>query len=162
MSLSMLDKELVAVAISVAAGCRPCTTHHLAAVKRAGATDADIEKAVAGAVCVRTSATEGMRRHALGLEPAADGCGCAPADALAELVALGAALAVNCTANIDKHLEAARTLGVKQANLDEVAALAATIRAQAIRHAEARVGATAADPAPAAGCAPMMAAARCC
>jgi len=66
LSLTMLEKELVAV--SVAAGCRPCTTYHLAEVRRAGATDAGIEKAVAGAVCVRTSATEGMRRHALGLD----------------------------------------------------------------------------------------------
>ena len=71
MSLTTLNKELAAVAISVAAGCRPCTSHHLTEARRAGASDAAIEKAVASAVCVRTSATEGMRRHALGLEPGA-------------------------------------------------------------------------------------------
>lgn len=45
MSLTMLDKELAA------ADCRPCTDHHLAEMRRAGAT-------------------EGMRRQALGLPPA--------------------------------------------------------------------------------------------
>lgn len=143
MSLTMLEKELVAVAISVAAGCRPCTTYHLAEARRAGAGGADIEKAVAGAVCVRTSATEGMRRHGLGLDPAPNGCGCSPADALAELIALGAALAVNCTANIDKHLAAARAVGVPQPHLDEVAGLAAMIRSKAVSHAEQSFGAAA-------------------
>jgi AhpD family alkylhydroperoxidase len=37
MPMTMLNKELVAVAISVAAGCRPCTTYHLAKVREAGA-----------------------------------------------------------------------------------------------------------------------------
>lgn len=161
MSLTMLEKELVAVAVSVAAGCRPCTTYHLAEVKRAGATDADIEKAVAGAVCVRTSATEGMRRHALGLEPAQDGCGCGATEALAELVAIGASLAVNCTANLDKHLAAARALGVPQPHIDAVAALAAMIRSKAVDHIEKALGETAA-PSPAAGCAPVAAPAGCC
>ncbi|PWC40392.1 carboxymuconolactone decarboxylase family protein [Azospirillum sp. TSO22-1] len=161
MSLTMLEKELVAVAISVAAGCRPCTTYHLAEVKRAGATGADIEKAVAGAVCVRTSATEGMGRHALGLEPAPDGCGCGTTDMLAELIAIGASLAVNCTANLDKHLAAARALGVPQEHIDEVAALAAMIRSKAVHHVEKHLGDRAA-PAPTAGCALVAAPAGCC
>lgn len=160
MSLTMLEKELVAVATSVAAGCRPCTTYHLKEVRRAGATDADIEKAVAGAVCVRSSATEGMRRHALGQEPAQDGCGCGTTDALAELAAIGASLAVNCTANLDKHLAAAKAVGVPQEHIDEVAALAAMIRGKAIHHVEKVLGAPGGHPA--AGCAPMAAPAGCC
>ena len=140
MPMTSLEKELVALAISVAAGCRPCVTHHLVEGRKAGADDAAIDKAVAGAVCVRTAATEGMRRHALGLDPVTKGCGCGPADPLAELVSLGAALAVTCTAEIDKHLTAARSLGIPQDHLDEVFALAATIRSKAIGHAEARFG----------------------
>ncbi len=150
MSLTMLEKELIAVAVSVAAGCRPCTIYHLAEARRAGAADADIEKAVAGAICVRTSAAEEMRRHALDLEPAQSGCGCNPTDALAELVALGASLAVNCTANIDKHLAAARSLNVPPQHLDEVAALVTMIRSKAISHAEKSFGGVA-------GCAPVTA-----
>lgn len=161
MSLTKLDKELVAVAVSVAAGCRPCTTHHLAEVRRAGATDTDIEKAVAGAVCVRTSATEGMRRQALGLPPAEDGCGCGMTDPLAELVAVGASLAVNCTSNLDKHLTAARVLGVPQDHLDEVIALVAFIRSKAVGHAEARLGGDK-ERTPAASCAETTTSAKCC
>ncbi|BAE50641.1 hypothetical protein amb1837 [Paramagnetospirillum magneticum AMB-1] len=142
MPMTMLEKELVALAISVAAGCRPCVTHHLVEVRKAGADDAAIEQAVAGAVRVRKTATEGMRRHALGLDPVTDGCGCGAADPLAELIALGAALAVNCTAGIDRHLAAARSLGIPQDRLDEVLGLASMIRSRAISHAEARLGAT--------------------
>ncbi|MEJ2117510.1 MAG: carboxymuconolactone decarboxylase family protein [Alphaproteobacteria bacterium] len=47
MPMTVLNKELVAVAVSVAAGCRPCTTYHLAKAREAGASDADLEKAVA-------------------------------------------------------------------------------------------------------------------
>ena len=149
MSMTTLNKELAAVAISVAAGCRPCTTYHLAEARRAGASDAAIEKAVASAVCVRTSATEGMRRHALGLEPEQGGCGCASTQPVEELTALGASLAVNCTENIAKHLAAARTLQVQQEELDELFALVKTIRSRAVSHAEARFGGTTA---PAARC----------
>lgn len=140
MTMTTLEKELVALAISVAAGCRPCVTHHLVEVRKAGADDAAIEQTVAGAVCVRKAATEGMRRHALGLDPVNEGCGCAVSDPLAELIGLGAALAVNCTAETDKHLSAARSLGVPKDQLDEVFALAAMIRSKAIGHAEARLG----------------------
>lgn len=138
MSMSMLEKELAAIAVSAAAGCRPCVTHHLLEARKAGADDAAIEKAVAAALCVRKAAAEGMRRHALGLDPAADGCGCASADPLAEVIALGAALAVNCTGEIDRHLAAARSAGVEQERLDELFALVGTIRGRAIAHAEAR------------------------
>ncbi len=138
MALTALDKERVAVAISVAAGCRPCTTYHLAAARQAGVTDKDIEAAVAAAVCVRSSTTEGMRRYALSLDPRQDGCGCGVKTAWEELAALGTSLAVNCTENIAKHLAAVRALGVVQADLDEVAALTDTIRARAISHGQAR------------------------
>jgi AhpD family alkylhydroperoxidase len=57
MTMTILDKELVALAISVAAGCRPCVTHHLIEVRKAGADDTAIEQSVAGAVCVRKATT---------------------------------------------------------------------------------------------------------
>lgn len=140
MPMSNLEKELVALAISVAAGCRPCVTHHLVEARKAGADDTAIEAAVAGAVCVRKAATEGMRRHALGLDPVEEGCGCAAAEPLAEMISLGAALAVNCTAAIGKHLAAARSLGLDQEHLDAIFSLAGMIRGRAVAHAEARFG----------------------
>jgi AhpD family alkylhydroperoxidase len=143
----MLNKELVAVAISVAAGCRPCTTYHLAKVREAGASEETIENVVTSAICVRTSATEGMRHHALGLEPEQKECGCASPQPVEELIALGASLAVNCAENVARHLAAAKALNVPQEELDEVFTLAKFIRAQAVKHAEAQFGTTAPAPA---------------
>lgn len=137
MALSMHDKEVVAVAASVAAGCRPCTTYHLKEARRAGVSEDGIAKAVAGAVCVRNSATEGMRRHGLGLEPPPAECGCGAGDRLAELAALGASLAANCTANIEKHLAFARQIGVTEDDIRDAAVVAAMVRGKAIEHAEA-------------------------
>ena len=150
MPMTMLNKELVAVAVSVAAGCRPCTTYHIAKVREAGASDEAIENAVTGAVCVRTSATEGMRRHALGSEPEQKSCGCTSSQPVEELIALGASLAVNCAENVAKHLAAARKLNVPQEEFDEVFTLAKFIRAQAVKHAEAQFGTT--EPATMEGC----------
>jgi AhpD family alkylhydroperoxidase len=146
MSISTVDKELVAIAVSIAAGCRPCTAHHLAAARQAGAADQAIETAVASAVCVRSNATEGMRRQALEIGPQPDGCGCSAKSTWEELAALGASLAVNCTENIDKHLAAARGLGVAQGDVDVVFALVGKIRARAISHAEARFTGSSAHP----------------
>jgi AhpD family alkylhydroperoxidase len=139
MSLTHHDKELVAVAISVAVGCRPCTSHHMAEARRAGAGDAALRAAVEAAVCVRGSATQGMRRHALDLAAEADGCGCAARDRPSELASLGASLAVNCTENIDKHLAAARRLGAGEDEIAAVLALVGKIREVAIGHAERRL-----------------------
>jgi AhpD family alkylhydroperoxidase len=137
MPLNRHDKEVVAVAASIAAGCRPCTTYHRREARRAGVSEDDIAKAVAGAVCVRNGATEGMRRHGLGLEPPPTECGCGAGDRLAELAALGAALAVNCTANIEKHLAFARQIGVTEHDIRDAAAVANMIRGKAVEHAEA-------------------------
>lgn len=150
--VTALDKELVAVAISVAAGCRPCTTHHLGAARKVGASEPALEKAIAAAVAVRTGATEGMRRHALGLEAEAEGCGCGAADLWEELASLGASLAVNCTRNIDEHLATARRLGATAEDLEMVFASVESIRARAISHGAARfenAGLSTPKPAPA-------------
>ena len=39
MAMNGNEKELVAVAISVAAGCKPCTDYHVEAVRKVGATE---------------------------------------------------------------------------------------------------------------------------
>jgi hypothetical protein len=93
-----------------------------------------------------------MRRHALGLEQEREqeSCGCSSSQPVEELIALGASFAVNCTENVTKHLAAARALDVPQEELDEVLALATFVRAQAVKHAEAKFGITA--PAATGGC----------
>jgi AhpD family alkylhydroperoxidase len=136
--VTALDKELLAVAVSVAAGCRPCTTHHLGAARKVGASEPALQKAIATAIAVRTRATEGMRRHALGLEAEPEGCGCAVADLWEALASLGAAAAVNSTRDIDEHLATARRAGATAEDLEVVFASVESIRARAISHGTAR------------------------
>jgi len=139
MALTPFENEMTAVAIAVAAGCRPCTRYHLKAAATAGASAQDIERAVAAAVCVRNAATDGMRRLGLGLDAEAD-CGCQRGDRLGELMALGAAFAVHCEDNVVRHHAAARAVGVEAAEVAAVVALATTIHEHAWRHAENALG----------------------
>ncbi|MHC4141844.1 MAG: carboxymuconolactone decarboxylase family protein [Planctomycetota bacterium] len=59
------EREIAAVEISVAAGCKPCTDHHVGAAAKAGATDDKISQAVADALNVRRKAADIMEAHAL-------------------------------------------------------------------------------------------------
>jgi AhpD family alkylhydroperoxidase len=144
MTLTPREKELVAVGISVAAGCRPCTSYHLKEVRKTEATADEIRQAVTDAVCVRNSASEIMRRHAL--EPGRnDGdvadCGCSSEPTRAgALVSIGAALAVNCTANLEQHLKLSERVGVADDEVQAVAELARFIKKMAASHVERLVG----------------------
>ena len=52
MAITVKEKELAAVGISVASGCKPCTNYHVKAVREAGASDEEIKQAVADALSV--------------------------------------------------------------------------------------------------------------
>ena len=56
-----------------------------------------------------------------------------------ELVAVAAAFAVNCTANLERHLNAARALGIPDDEIDEVTKLARFIKGKAASHVESMV-----------------------
>ncbi len=58
MLFTLREKELVAVGASVAAGCKPCTTYHVKQVRETGASDEEIQQAIADAICVRNSAAK--------------------------------------------------------------------------------------------------------
>jgi AhpD family alkylhydroperoxidase len=45
MPITKKEKELAAVGISIAAGCKPCTDYHMKAVREAGASDDEIRRA---------------------------------------------------------------------------------------------------------------------
>ena len=60
------EKELVAVAASIASGCVPCTMHHLQSVRQAGGTEAEVLGAIRIALDVRDHATEMMAEVAQG------------------------------------------------------------------------------------------------
>jgi AhpD family alkylhydroperoxidase len=124
MSLTSIEKELVNVGASVATGCKPCTDYHFEKVRDAGASDREIEQAISDALAIRDSARTIMERHGLshlGIPKPVEDC-CLPSGTtrIRELVAVGAALAVNCTTNLERHLATARTLDITE---DEIRAV---------------------------------------
>jgi AhpD family alkylhydroperoxidase len=110
MALTLKENELAAVGISVAAGCKPCTNYHVREVRNAQATDPEIRQSIDIAVGVRKNATEVMEGHGLrhlgGSRDVADGGGAERTTRMEELVAVGAAFAVNCPSSLEKHLTA--------------------------------------------------------
>jgi AhpD family alkylhydroperoxidase len=143
MALTAKEKELTAVGISIAAGCKPCTDYHVKAVRKAGATDAEIRRAIDTAVAVRKDAAGVMESYGfehLGIEKGSAGP-CCPGEPprIDALVSVGAAFAVNCTTGLKRHLAAARGVGVTDDEVTAVAKLAVFIKARAASHVDSLV-----------------------
>lgn len=146
MPITVKEKELTAVGISVAAGCKPCTDYHLKAVRKAGASDEEIKQVVADAIAVRERATKIMQGYAL-VQLGEAGYGGDPAPTaetrrMQVLVSIGAAFGVNCTSSLERHLTAAETVGVSQEDIAKIVKLAAFIKRKAASHVERLVGLT--------------------
>lgn len=139
--LSQKEKELVAVGASVAAGCIPCTEYHVKEVRAAGATVEEITQAVDAALCVKGSTRDIMEQvayTALGVPKEEQPSCCAgPTDRMRELVSIAAAVAVNCPANLRKHVEAGRSVGVRDEEIQLVVGLAKMIRGKAVEKIDA-------------------------
>jgi len=139
MTLRLKERELVAVGASLAAGCRPCTDYHVKAAREAKLDDVDLRRAMNVALAVRRDALEVMQAYGLqhlGDAPgASDGVG-AQSVRTDALVAVAAAIAVNCTTNLERHLAAARNLGVNDDEIADIAKLATFIRGKATAHVE--------------------------
>ena len=129
--LTQKEKELVAIGASIAAGCQPCTKHHFQAVREAGATEAEIRQAVDAALCVRNSATKIMtglaERHLGNGRMVVEPC-CSSKSLIDELVSIGAALAVNCTTNLETHLQAAWAVGATDRQIQTALGVARAIK----------------------------------
>ena len=91
MIIAPKDDELIAIGISMAAGCKPCTKYHAAVARKARASDQEIKDALVTPVSVRKKGAEIIVSYALATlgDPK-------PHANESTLVALGAAFAVNC------------------------------------------------------------------
>jgi hypothetical protein len=85
-----------------------------------------------------------MEAHALkapdGAHPVVEGGGAAEVTRATELVSIGAAFAVNCVSNLEKHLDAGRGLGIAEEEIKTVIDMAAFIKKMAASHVERLVG----------------------
>lgn len=138
MSLTVKERELVAVGVSLAAGCKPCTDYHLKRVRGAGASDEEIEQAMMDAIAVRDKAKKIMQRHGFKLLGFKKGGRTEDDDdelgeptRMRELVSVGAAYAVSCTSSLEEHAAAARSVGVEDNEIEAVVGLARFIRGKA-------------------------------
>ncbi len=136
MTMHLKEKELAAVGISLAAGCRPCTDYHLKAVRQAEASEEEISRARRIAIGIRSRAAEIMGVYGLASEPAPYPV---TDERTALLTAIGAAFAVNCTTSLEHYLAAAAAAGIDQDEIAALTKLSGFIRGKAISHVEALV-----------------------
>jgi AhpD family alkylhydroperoxidase len=140
MSITKKEKELAAVGISIAAGCKPCTDYHVKAVREAGASDDEIRRAIEDAVALRSAATSIMshygRSHLGEGEAAHEEAAAKPRDRVAELVGIGAAFAVNCVSSLENYSRQAESVGVTKAEILEIAKLAKFIKERGASHVD--------------------------
>jgi len=140
--LMQKEKELVAVAASIAGGCLPCTVHHIKTVREAGASQAEVLGAISIALDVRDNATEIMAEAAQGNlnyeYPGKPRSG-SMEQPIDDLVAIGAALACNSVAGLEYHLTTARAAGVSTRKIQTAMGIARAIRKEAAEKVDVRI-----------------------
>lgn len=152
MSLNPKEEGLVAVGISIAAGCRPCTDHHLGKVAELGATPDEIRQTLADALCVKRNAADLIDAQVLTHldDPAPAASGCSGRDnRTTELIKIGAAYSVNCTENLEKHITAGRAWGITDAEIGEIVKLSIFIKGKAVSHVDTVIDTEVSEAAPA-------------
>ncbi|NIR30192.1 MAG: hypothetical protein GWN84_12950 [Gammaproteobacteria bacterium] len=140
MTITVRERELAAVGISVAAGCKPCTDYHVRAARKARVPDDRIRRAIVNALEVRRGAAAIMTAYAMAhveeVPAEAEVPSTAAADRADALVSMGAAFAVNCVSSLEAHLAAAKAKGIAQEDVGQVLKLAAFIKQRAASHVE--------------------------
>ena len=141
--LTQKEKELVAVAASIASGCLSCTAYHTKAVREAGAAEDEVFGAIGIALDVRDHATEMMAEAAQGnmiygypgnrqssslIQP------------IHNLVAIGAALACNSVAGLEYYLTAAKRADASTRQIQTAMGIARAIRKEAAEKADITIG----------------------
>jgi len=129
--LTPADRELVGIGASIGAGCHSCLEFHLDAGSRAGLGQESLLKAIEDAECVRRSASgqlSALGRRSLGMAAELPADCCDTSDRAKELAAIGAAVAANSRANLEKHIAAATLVGVSARELDEAVRLARAVQ----------------------------------
>ena len=142
-TLSQKDKELVAVAASIASGCLSCTTYHIKALRESGASELEILGAIRIALDVRDNATEIMAEAAQGnliYEYPGNKQSSSLKQPIHDLIAIGAALACNSVAGLEYYLTVARTTGTSTRQIKTSMGIAQAIRNEAAERADARIG----------------------
>lgn len=139
-NLNTIEKEMIALGASVAAGCQPCTLHHIEAARAAGTCDKGMTLAVAVAADVGREAAEEM--EAWGFEQLG-GTADLPDDWLTQrklihaLVSAAAAFAVNSVPEFRRYAEEAHYNGATDRQIQLAVSIARKIKGAASEKIEA-------------------------
>jgi AhpD family alkylhydroperoxidase len=136
-----LDKSVLALAASIAGGCRSCTDYHLGALERAGGGQAEKDRAFAAAARGTEALMAGMAAHA-GRGPSVKRCCDSAADRIDALLGTVVALTVADAVETARWRGLAEASGCGAADLAVVQGLARQIRERAVHYAELAFGAT--------------------
>lgn len=108
--------------------------------REAGASVEEITQSVSDALSVKKSSVEIMSDYAfVRLRTRRDVRELGRSEEtnrMKELISVGAAFAVNCVSNLDRHLTAARAMGVSNDEVAEIFTLSNLIKAKAASHVE--------------------------
>jgi len=135
MELQILELELAAVSISIAAGCIPCTQYHIAECEKLGAYQTDVVAAVRSGADLREAALSDIRRRfsagaSKTRQPHAD----MRIDRQGALCGIGSAVANNSVEQLNEYLTRAKALGIGDREMMEVVGLAERIKEKAASH----------------------------
>lgn len=134
MTLTKAEQELVAIGASVGAGCHPCTEYHLAEGAKAGLGQSEISQALADAECVKRSAYNELAarsRELIGESAELPPSCCDDTSIAKEFVSVGSAVGANSIAQLRKHIDQARGVGIDLAQLQSAMEIAQNVQ----RHA---------------------------
>ena len=141
--LTPKQKELVAVAAALGAGCIPCTEHHAGAVREVGASEEETAWAASIGLEIKRESLAIMAELAAdrlalprtdGTET--DGQRGAGETTLGALVAIGAATAAHCAPALEREIAAARQRGASEANITRAFRIAQKVREVGARKAD--------------------------
>ena len=143
MTLTKAEQELVAIGASIGAGCHPCLEYHLHEGAAAGLEPAILMQALADAECVKRSAYNELAvygRELLGESADLPPSCCDDTSVTKEFVSVGSALGANSVAQLRKHIDQARGVGIDLTQLKHAIEIAQNVQRHAaegtVREAE--------------------------
>jgi alkylhydroperoxidase family enzyme len=132
--LSAKEEALAALAASIAAGCRPCTSHWIDEARTRGACERGVRLAIETGLSVRRSATSEMTQFADSLQagpPSLDEEFRSQRARLIDVMACAAAFAVRSSTDLQHCIDLGRKRGASADQLGAALAMARGVRAGA-------------------------------
>jgi len=140
MALTNKEIELVYLGVSIASGCKPCTSYHLGKVKEAGASEHEIKNAITVSVNIRDDAKSEMKNYSMNLLGQSSQHEVMEEklelDRMKILVSIGAAFTVNCTSTLNKYIALREPTTITNKDLNKIFRAAKFVKIKAASHVD--------------------------